>query len=320
MPEQLSSKEKLQSDSLNRSTWITSLIPVVTSVMGAVIATVTVGVSESRPSALILTFATLMVVGAVAALQVATIARSQPRLKTISLLGFPGVGKTVYLSVLYNEMMIHASHGVQFRPYGMETAERVNEAMRRLRQGQWLPRSAANEVFFHRARASFSSGLFTRRYKIEIPDFAGEHIAEFDASSPTWLHRTEYFRYVIESDAIFLCLDCETLLSPDPSVAESHQSALLTAMQVLMDIKDIVPPRRIEVPIALLFLKGDLAPKVSERELEERAHHLTAFLQSHCRVVRSFKVSSVGQLLDEHPARELRPDNVVEPLIWALKH
>lgn len=201
------------------------LIAAVTSIVSAAI-----GFRDSY--ALKLTVVALTLVGSIAALQTILTARSQPRLKTISLLGFPGAGKTVYLSVLYHEMMLLAKRGIDFRPYGAETAERVNEAMLRLNQRQWLPRTTTNDVFFHRARASMGSGLLTRRYKIEIPDFAGEHIAEFDTSSAYWLHKTEYFRYVLDSDAIFLCIDSEVLRSEDG--LQMQQASLLAAMQVFM--------------------------------------------------------------------------------------
>jgi hypothetical protein len=263
----------------------------------------------------------MTVVATIAATQSVIAARTQPRLRTIGLLGFPGSGKTVYVSMLFREMMRGAASTIRFVPYGTETIERVNEAIRRLEQRQWLPRTEVNEVFFHRARASMGSGLFDKKYKLEVADFAGERIGEFDSASPMWLHKSEYFKYVLDSDILFLCVDCAAITAEKgTSGLQQQQSALLAAMQIFMGARHVEPPRRLNAPVALLFLKADLLPPhLHKFHLEEGVGSLVSFLNTNCAHWNSFIISSVGGTDDGLPRTDLQPTNVVEPLVWALR-
>lgn len=240
---------------------------------------------------------------------------------TISLLGFPLSGKTVYLTVLFDELQRTQETAIQFVPYGQETVERVTHDLNTLSKGVWLPTTQPGSVFYYRANASIGFGLFRRRYKIEIADFAGERIGELDSSDEKWLHKSDYFKYVIQSEAVLFAMDCQVLIKGDKAQREEMQNAFVAALQILAESKGVTENRRLQTPIALLFLKADLLRNsVKEEDLPSMIPRLISVCERRCANFRYFFVSSVGELgPQEYPPETLRPRNVVAPIVWILR-
>lgn len=246
---------------------------------------------------------------------------------TLSIVGFPRVGKTVFLTMLFEELQKRQGNDVRFSPYGNETIERVLKDISTLRNGEWLAKTAINKVFYYRANASIKKmSIFLPRneqkYKIEIADYAGEHIDEFNPQHDNWLHRTEYFDYVAKSDAIFFALDISKFLN-EKEQYRKEVDGIIAALQVLAEKKGAVHDEVVKEPIAILFLKSDLIYQFgvgAEEEILQETDRLLAIGRNRFSSVKSFFVSSTGEISKNgNPSRNLNPTNVVEPLMWLLK-
>lgn len=245
---------------------------------------------------------------------------------TVSIVGFPRVGKTVFLTMLFEELQKKQNSNIKFSPYGTETIERVIKDVNTLRNGEWLEKTQTNKVFFYRANASIKKvSIFLPRneqkYKIEIADYAGEYIDEFNPQHDNWLHRTEYFDYVVKSDAIFFALDISKFLN-EIEQYRKEVDGIIAALQVLAEKKGAIHDEVVKEPIAILFLKSDLIQKhgiETEKEVLHETDRLLAIGKNRFSSITSFFVSSTGDISKNgHPSTRLNPKNVVEPLFWLL--
>jgi hypothetical protein len=242
-----------------------------------------------------------------------------PTTLTISLLGFPRSGKTVYLTALFDALQRESREGLRFVAYGRETIEEVNNNISLLEKGTWLPKTQPGSVFFYRASAIVGRGFVRSRYKVEIGDYAGEQMEEMNPSSSRWLHKTEYFKYVIQSDAVILALDTQMILSTDQGARGQMENAFVAAVQVLAEEKGATEDRRLLAPVALVFMKHDMAREKDQCDLEKYIPRLIQVCRSRCRNFRVFYVSSTGPLeRPGTPPKHLDGEGVVEPLIWIL--
>ncbi|WP_444926410.1 hypothetical protein ACJJI4_21445 [Microbulbifer sp. TRSA002] len=238
------------------------------------------------------------------------------------LIGQPRAGKTVYLSVLFDELQRHSSSSIDFQQYGTETVERVNSNLQTLNKGSWVPQTSLNTAFYYRARASVGSGIFRSKYTLEVGDYAGEHIEEFDSSSEMWLHKTDYFKYAIASDSLLFCIDGEDLVEKNIEKIEDSQTMLLAAFQMLLSEKTSHAGKKLNIPICLIVLKSDLFESDEQIDslLEEYYYRLRELMKSKAQEFKEFYVSSVGKTIDGKPPSKIKPKHVVDPFIWLLKH
>ncbi|HUW13104.1 MAG TPA: hypothetical protein VM537_25490 [Anaerolineae bacterium] len=269
------------------------------------------------------------VVGGYGALLVLVVRRN-PAPLAISLLGFPGSGKTVFLTVLFDTMMASGAPGIAFWPYGADTIERVGADMSALMQRTWLPPTTPGQVYYYRANARVGAGLLARRYKIEIGDYAGEHIHEFDTEHERWLHKTDYYKYVVQTDVVLLSIDCGTILHGERADIRDMENSFIAALHLLMEHKGVPVGGKLRAPVALVFMKADLArshelPALRERQLDvdelcPRVSKLVRFCEGRCSTFKVFVASSVGYVdKDGLPPPALKPWGVVEPIVWALR-
>ena len=257
--------------------------------------------------------------------------RRNPSPLAISLLGFPDSGKTVFLTVLFDSLMSAGEPEVAFWPYGTETVERIGADLGALMRGEWLPRTAPGQVFFYRANSRVGTGLVARRHKIEIGDYAGEHIHEFDTDHERWLHKTDYYKYVLQSNIVLLSVDCDTVLGATRAEIREMENSFIAALHLLIENKGVPVGRKFGAPVALIFMKADLATSIDEPthhecrvdvdELCSRVARLVQFCERRCSNFRVFAASSVGDVgKDGLPPPTLRPWGVIEPVVWALRH
>jgi hypothetical protein len=240
----------------------------------------------------------------------------------IGLVGLPGSGKTVYLSVLFHEIQAREDDGMSFQPYGVETVEEVTKNINTLTRGQWLPSTEPGAVFPFRANARVAGGLLPRRYTVEIGDYAGEHMKELDPTADEWLHRTKYFEYLSGADILLLAVDGERLVRDEPAKSEQMLNHIIASFQVLLDAKGLQPGRRTEMPVAVLVLKADLitGKEDARHDIERRLGRLLSLCRNRCHKSEVFFVSAVGHVGDDGaPPPELRPERVCDPVIWAIR-
>jgi hypothetical protein len=262
----------------------------------------------------------------------------------IALVGLPGSGKTVFLSVLFHELPLFRDGKIAFQPYGIETIEEVARNLDILASGGWPPRTGAVQVFPFRANARVVSRFIPHRYTLEIGDYAGEHTKDFASTAGAWLHRTKFFGYVIDSDVLFLAVDGQTLARGSLLELQKMQNNLIAALQVFLDQRGVGPGKKTSIPVAVLVLKGDCLVRTTTKthtegadtisSLEENVyflkgmdlvegslHDLLSLCKNRCRNTHAFLISAVGSVKDDgSPPPQIEPMYVCAPMLWALRH
>jgi hypothetical protein len=267
--------------------------------------------------------------------------QKHPSLLLISLIGFTRSGKTVYLTMLFNEFMPKKIDGVLFSTYGSETAEEVGKNLNLLYAKKWLLPTKVSSVFPFRAIASLESGLTRKKFKIEIDDFAGEYSEEIKDES--WIHKSKYFDNVMKSDVIFFTIDGECILNSiknqDTSQTHSLENSYITALKLIMEGKGVPLERKMKTPVALIVTKCDLFYSYFEKfdNMATSGKSVTTWDSGHKHVIQQsiqrlldycegnlsnyqiFYTTSVGKLDDDNtPSSSLKPENITKPIIWAL--
>lgn len=235
-------------------------------------------------------------------------------------IGQPRAGKTVFLSILFDELQRISNSKIDFQQYGSETVEKVNDNIRILNQGKWVPRTHINTAFYYRARASVGKGAFRNKYTLEVGDYAGEHIDEFNTSSELWLHKSDYFKYALASDALLFCIDGEVLKNKDKDKIESSQAMLISAFQMLLAEKTTDAGQKLNIPISLVVLKCDLFTSDNEAKALLKQHYsrLTVLMSNKSKTYKEFFVSAVGETRSSQPPEQIQPENVCDPMLWTL--
>jgi GTPase SAR1 family protein len=251
-----------------------------------------------------------------------------PRSLSVALIGPSGAGKTVYLTMLYRELEMHTNPGLTFAPYGYKTIEEINRNLNYIQNGTFPPSTELGAHFRYEALALYGNGILKRRFRLQIVDYAGEHLDEFNISSDKWLHRSEFFDYVLSSDALIIMLDCERLLAKDETnLVHNFENVIVATLHTLIQERSKDPTKLFDNPVALVFSKSDLIKSKEDKEyIIQSLARLISICKTRFRYFRYFYVSSIGStpVLDNQgvrtPPKEIIPIGVVEPILWLLGH
>lgn len=189
-----------------------------------------------------------------------------PRSYNVAVVGFPQSGKTTLIISLFGAAF---ARNLPFKmmPRGSQTIELVNESLEMLDKGDALGPTEDQDLFAFRADVTFGRFPFPITYKVEFGDFPGRYSQDYAQKYGHWLHTTDFFKWVADSDAIIFVVDLGRYLGNMKSrmnyVAEMTK-ALRAAWQHYLDIN---PHRVKEVrshPVTIAFNKADLIQRVPE--------------------------------------------------------
>ena len=247
-----------------------------------------------------------------------------PTTLTLSLLGLPHSGKTVYLTVLFRELLIHGNLP-GFSLYGEETIERVQEDYKSLQLSHWLPATdiMGSNVFYYRAIVNSTGMIPKPRYKLEIADYAGEYLESELVSNHSFLHRTKYFKYVLDSDIIFPIIDMEKFAKNGRDYVIEVEQSIVAAFDIIRQNKTSIG--KCKTPVCLLFLKSDCIHSTNSKEADilKVFNNILSYFSRHYFNFEKFFVSAISpEPFDTNEVgwgKNLTPDNVIQPLEWALR-
>ena len=244
-----------------------------------------------------------------------------PASLTLSLLGQPQSGKTVYLTVLFRELLVKGELP-GFSIYGAETVERVQSDYKQLEDSQWLPSTdmMGSNVFFYRATVNYDNIIPKPKYKLEISDYAGEFLEKELLENEGYFHRTKYFKYVIDSDIIFPTIDLEKYATEERKYIIEIEKTLIAALDIIKQSK--INKGKCKVPIGILFLKSDKLNTMREstEEITQGFNNLINYVNKHFLSYKIFFVSAISpRLLEVDWGKNISPENVVQPVEWALQ-
>lgn len=150
---------------------------------------------------------------------------------------------------------------------------------------------------------------------MKICDLAGEKTV-----GQNWLQEKEYFEFIVESDILLFALSAELFFEKNYKRRIEVINSLITTLNILYEKKGY-QNNQMREPVGLLILKSDLLPKPFEHSnYMDLIDEFTKLGLKKAKNFKSFFVSSVGEVEKNSPPEKLKPDNVEEPLIWAIKH
>jgi len=251
-----------------------------------------------------------------------TFTQTPPTLN-VSVFGYPNSGKTVYLTVLFNDLMTNQyQDGISFRTYGSETIERISTDYQLLSTGKWLPPTPSDGVFYYHATISLS---MLKNYKLQIGDYAGEKFKKELQENNNFFHRTEYFKYAVSSDIVFLAVDLAQVLESfinSVDYVTGVENSFIAALNMMQENRNLGFNRQIRFPVALLFMKADLikTKAMNESRIVNEFDRLINYCNKNCSSFKYFFVSSTGTRdLSMLMNSKMHPIGVVEPIIWSIK-
>jgi GTPase SAR1 family protein len=181
---------------------------------------------------------------------------------TVAIVGFPESGKTTLLISLFGDIFVGKILPIdKITLKGTETIERINESLEKLKKGRALGPTKDQDRFAFRADLTIKRLLFYRTYKLEFGDFPGDESQEYSEKYGSWLHKTEFFKWVVDSDAMIFVIDLGRYIVRDKSrIAYVAQisSALRAAWQHFLDINEYRIKEVRQHPLVLVFTKADL--------------------------------------------------------------
>jgi len=201
-----------------------------------------------------------------------------PRSYRVALVGFPQSGKTTLLISLFGEAFARRIYGVKMTPRGSSTIERVNAGLARLQTGRAVGPTMDQDLFAFRADISFPRLLFPFTYKTEFGDFAGHDSERYSSEKEPWLHTTEFFKWVADSDAMIFVVDLGYYVAREEArkfYIARMSSALRAAWQHFLDVNSDRINEVKRHPLVLAFTKVDLlAISKNQSDLEHEVTRL----------------------------------------------
>jgi GTPase SAR1 family protein len=172
---------------------------------------------------------------------------------TISIVGLPHSGKTVFITTLLNKYIVSEQDNINL--YGKSTVERINHDWKILRKvsetGVWLSPTPPGEC-------DFTYNLWKKEADVNITDYAGEMLEKELQENENHLHRTEYFKTLLKSNGIVFSVDLEAYVANPTEYVIEMESTIISTLQMIKFEKNLFTRKKTELPIALVFMKSDL--------------------------------------------------------------
>lgn len=183
----------------------------------------------------------------------------EPQSYYVAILGFPKSGKTTLIISLFGEAFARRLP-VKMMPKGEKTIDMVNQSLSLLERGRSLGPTQDQDRFSFRGEVIFKEAFFSKKYNVEFGDFPGHDSKQYMEEYGPWLHKTEFFKWVSDSDALIFVIDLSHYINPRKrsDYISEMSSAIRAAWQHFVDINEYRINRIRRIPIILAFNKADL--------------------------------------------------------------
>lgn len=191
--------------------------------------------------------------------------RKIPLIYSVAIIGFPKSGKTTLLMNLFDAIMERKISSFKIKVEGSEIIEKVTKNISLLKNYQKLNATTDQTVFAYKTVIETKSIIGRKIYKVAFGDFPGEDSLDFAKKYGIWFHRTPYFRWVMDSNALIFVIDCgeymiQKLSNNNDNYVSEITASFRAAWQHLIDLENNqhikIDYRR--MPIIVLFSKSDI--------------------------------------------------------------
>ena len=217
-----------------------------------------------------------------------TIRNKEIKLK-MAVIGRVGVGKTVFVTALFRELITDEAFNFNIR--GKKHSQAILRKIQILTSGVWLPATStsSNQTY---GGAILKRRLFDVKYDIEFGDFSGEKYQKLADCSleDNWLHNNDFFDYLKSCDALLLAAE---------AILENNNFEVYDYIAALNLLSSDTPEKKSKTPILLLFLQSDRLDEKNDKTSKEKIllayDDLIRFCQTRFHNFDYFFVSSVGE-------------------------
>jgi hypothetical protein len=248
-----------------------------------------------------------------------------PRMR-ISMLGAPGSGKSSYLAVMYDNIVLGKYH-YTFKA-DTDVRLRVNGEISALRRGNPLePTDEASPKEHHYTLGALRDGNFTVLVEIELTDFRGGAILYPGAANTD---SARLFKQLPESESIFVVLDSAHFVAPVTPARYEEIAEATDANHIAALIGGALVDRRQadrSLPsVAVLLAKSDILNQPEHRlrrdprEVQQDVRELLPAAFGLGQKSGFFQVS-IGAFTTEDGTSRLtaiEPDGVAAPVFFAV--
>ena len=270
----------------------------------------------------------------------------------VAMIGFKASGKTVYWTVLLNNMMggtriVEDYNEISIIPRGNETIKKITTNYNLLEKGEPFPSTPEGEPSHYFAGLTMNSN----ESLLSIVDYDGESYANEEKNSSIFFFRTSYFKEVSKSHILFFAVDLRKVYGEeqDDNYVADFRSSIKHHILSIMEEKKFGLNKKINFPVALVFLKNDLfanelnsecvsdmvraktnntnltdeeCDAIVENEATLKFADIISFFTKHCEPMyfKYYFISSLGREYLRCEKGEPKPtDDIAKPLIWAIK-
>ncbi|MGD0979435.1 MAG: GTPase domain-containing protein [Candidatus Bathyarchaeia archaeon] len=183
----------------------------------------------------------------------------------VAIVGFAESGKTTLIISLFGEAYARRLP-VRVVPRGSHTIAVINKSLELLKKGKALGPTTDQDMYGFRADATIGKGPFATTYRLEFGDFPGAYSKEYRREDMHLLHNSEFFKWIVDSDAIMFVIDLGRYLTRNKRnfIAEVT-SAFRTEWQQYLDANSFRLREIKRHPVIIVFTKTDLLYRVSSQ-------------------------------------------------------
>lgn len=184
-----------------------------------------------------------------------------PIAHNVAIIGFPKSGKTTLITATFGEIFARRIRGINAELRGSSTIERVNTDLSIIESGKSLGPTTDQDLFAYRTNVYIPSFPLSRLYKVEFGDFPGNDSEEYSSEYGDWFHKTPFFKWVAEADALVFTVDIGMYLKNIGTINHyvvKVSSAIRAAWQHYLEFKVDGTRSARRTPLVLVFTKSDL--------------------------------------------------------------
>lgn len=237
--------------------FINMLFPIAMLLLGIIASVITMTVSSEIPTWIVVVVGVLVGVIIVLTFGISKI-YSQGRSYNVAILGFPKSGKTTLIISLFREYFAGKISNLKMTIRGSKTIERINEYTELLEEGVAIGPTKDQDRFSFRADIQVGQGFFIKNYIVEFGDFPGDDSENYIKKYGPWLHNTEFFKWVMDADALVFVIDIGRYVSDKRTYVIMINGALRASWQHLTDVSNHQSYQVKRRPVIIAFTKSDL--------------------------------------------------------------
>jgi hypothetical protein len=180
-----------------------------------------------------------------------------PKSYHVAVVGYPLAGKSTMIASFYDEGFARRLNAT-LRPRGASTIDTVDSMLRKVKSGHAIGPTSDQERFGFRADITWHKYGIPRVYEVEFGDFPGRDSEAYASVKEPWLHKTEFFKWVVDSDAMVMTIDSGHYLLDGNEYVVLISGALRSFWQHFLDANRDRESQTRRHPLALVITKIDL--------------------------------------------------------------